>query len=80
MLVNHAATGGKSIVGSAVVLQYERRRITSVIMQSKTFEGITMEDAEMLVNVCDIRTFAPGDLLIRQVSQVGFGGSCCCCV
>ncbi len=38
MRLVHAA-GGRGIVGTSVVLQYEKRRVTDLVMQSKTFEG-----------------------------------------
>ncbi len=72
--------GGKSIAGTAMLIAYEKKRVTGVLMQSKTFEGIRIEDADRLVTMCDLRSFEPGDLLIRQVGarrgRGGGGGLC----
>ena len=60
---------GRALSGSAVVRQYEKRRITDSLLQSKALEGLTPDAASDLVNRAQILFFDGGAKVLQQVKR-----------
>jgi hypothetical protein len=54
------------------------RRATDCMVQSKVFEGVTADDAKELAELCELRQFSRGTLLVKQVRVCACVCMCVC--
>lgn len=64
------APAGRELKGAAVMMRFERQRAATAIHQSTVFDGISLDDAMHLVEKGSLRSYDPGQLLLKQ-GEVG---------